>query len=108
MIDDGSITFLEDMRNYPCGLVKEMISSFGRDFQDLHDIEGVHSVKYLVSKRKLEIESTELGYQEVRVSIDWIKTRHNKNVCISPSFVSPGSSLGIKCLSQLIYNQPMT
>ena len=42
-----------------------MIKKFGSDFKDLHDIEGVHSVKYVVGIKKFEIVSSELGYQEV-------------------------------------------
>ena len=42
-----------------------MIKEFGSDFKDLHDIEGVHSVKYIVGIKKFEIVSSELAYQEV-------------------------------------------
>ena len=53
------------MRHQPSGLVKEMIRQFGPDFRTLLDIDGVHSVKYLVNLRKLEIISSESAFKEV-------------------------------------------
>eukprot|EP00092_Neocalanus_flemingeri_P010139 GFUD01010926.1.p1 GENE.GFUD01010926.1~~GFUD01010926.1.p1 ORF type:complete len:1441 (+),score=302.82 GFUD01010926.1:406-4323(+) len=70
IIDDGHNTFHDNIRSYPNGLIKDMIKSFGSDFKDLHDIEGVHSVKYLVNLKKIETVSSQLGYQEVKEAID--------------------------------------
>ena len=66
IIDDGHNTYHEDIRKFPNGLVKDMIREFGSDFTDLHEIEGVHSVKYLVNLRKIEVVSSKLGFVEVR------------------------------------------
>ena len=67
IINDGYNTFHEMVQNYPNGMVKEMIKRFGQDFQDLLDIEGVHQVKYLVNMKKIEIEASPLGYQDVSI-----------------------------------------
>ena len=55
------------MRNLPNGLVKEMVKTFGPDFRSLLDMEGVHSVKYLVSMRRLEVIASPSGYSEVMI-----------------------------------------
>ena len=61
----GHNIYHENMRNLPNGLVKEMIKTFGPDFRSLLDMEGVHSVKYLVNMRRLEVIASQSGYSEV-------------------------------------------
>ena len=63
----GHSAFHENMRNHPNGLVKEMIKTFGPDFRSLLDIEGVHSVKYLVNMRRLEVIASQPGYSQVQM-----------------------------------------
>ena len=53
------------MRQQPSGLVKEMIRRFGPDFRTLLEIDGVHSIKYLVNLRKLEVISSKAAYTQV-------------------------------------------
>lgn len=55
------------MRRHPNGLVKEMLKALGNDFQRLLEMDGVHSVKYLVNIRKVEIISSEEGWKKVKV-----------------------------------------
>ena len=43
-----------------------MIKTFGPDFRSLLDIEGVHSVKYLVNMRRLEVIASKTGYSQVQ------------------------------------------
>ena len=57
------------MRLHPVGLIKEMLKVFGNDFQSLLDMEGVHSVKYLVNIRQLEIIASEEGFNKVKIEI---------------------------------------
>ena len=57
--------FHQNTKNLPNGLVKEMIKTFGPDFRSLLDIEGVHSVKYLVNMRRLEVIASQSGYSQV-------------------------------------------
>ena len=45
-------------------MIKEMLKTFGADFQELLDIDNVHSVKYLVNIKKLEIISSETAYKQ--------------------------------------------
>ena len=45
-------------------MIKEMLKTFGADFQELLDIDGVHSVKYLVSIKKLEIIASETAFKQ--------------------------------------------
>ena len=65
LVQAGHSVFHENMSHQPSGLVKEMIRHFGPDFRTLLDMEGVHSVKYLVNMRKLEIIASESAYKEV-------------------------------------------
>ena len=58
------------MRTHPNGLVKEMLKAFGNDFQTLLDLDGVHSVKYLVNIRKVEIIASEGGWKKVKTEIE--------------------------------------
>ena len=58
------------MRPHPNGLVKEMLKAFGNDFQTLLDLDGVHSVKYLVNIRKVEIIASEEGWKRVKTEIE--------------------------------------
>ena len=65
IITSGHSVYYEDMRRNPQGLIKEMLQKFGADFRDLLELPGVHSIKYLVSLKKLEIISSEDGFQLV-------------------------------------------
>ena len=65
LVEAGHEVFQENMRNYPNGLVKEMIKKFGPDFRSLLEIDGVHSVKYLVGIRRLEIIASHSAYKQV-------------------------------------------
>ena len=48
-----------------------MVKTFGPDFRSLLDMEGVHSVKYLVSMRRLEVIASPSGYSEVMIKRGW-------------------------------------
>ena len=60
----GHNVYHEDMRKHPKGMIKEMLKTFGADFQELLDIDNVHSVKYLVNIKKLEFISSESAYKQ--------------------------------------------
>ena len=70
IITSGHSVYYEDMRRNPQGLIKEMLQKFGADFRDLLELPGVHSIKYLVSLKKLEIISSEDGFQQVCVGLE--------------------------------------
>ena len=82
LVTAGHSVFHENMRSHPNGLVKEMIKTFGPDFRSLLDIEGVHSVKYLVNMRRLEVIASQPGYSQVKM----VKILHiwNQNCCSGP------------------------
>ena len=65
LVETGHNACHEDFARAPQGMIKEMLKKFGVDFQQLVDIEGVYSVKYLVGIRKLEIIASEPGYNKV-------------------------------------------
>ena len=51
VIKTGHNVYHENLRIAPKGMIKEMIKTFGPDFQHLLDVPGVHSIKYLVNIR---------------------------------------------------------
>ena len=51
VIKTGHNVYHENLRIAPKGMIKEMIKTFGPDFQQLLDLPGVHSIKYLVNIR---------------------------------------------------------
>ena len=65
LVEAGHSVFHENMRQQPSGLVKEMIRRFGPDFRTLLEIDGVHSIKYLVNLRKLEVISSKAAHIQV-------------------------------------------
>jgi len=65
IIDEGHNTYLEKLSEYPAGLVSAMLREFGVSLETLHGMEGVHSVRFLVSQRRIEIVATQAGYQTV-------------------------------------------
>ena len=65
LVETGHNAYHEDFATAPQGMIKEMLKKFGADFQQLVDIDGVFSVKYLVGIRKLEIIASEQGYNKV-------------------------------------------
>ena len=65
IIEDGYNTLHESLQNYPKGIVGAMLKRFGTDLGILHELEGVHSVKFLVSQRKLEVVASLNSLEEV-------------------------------------------
>ena len=65
IIEDGYNTFHESLQNYPKGIVGAMLKRFGADLGILHELEGMHSVKFLVSQRKLEVVASPSSLEEV-------------------------------------------
>ena len=53
------------MQQYPKGIVSAMLKQFGVDLRVLHDLGGVHSVKFLVSQRKLEVVASQEALTKV-------------------------------------------
>lgn len=82
LVTAGHSVFHENMRNHPNGLVKEMVKTFGPDFRSLLDIDGVHSVKYLVNMRRLEVIASKPGHSQVQTGV-WGVGSFMLNYCCS-------------------------
>ena len=65
ILQSGHNVYHIDMVKNPQGLVKEMLKKFGPDFKHMLDLPGVHSIKYLVNRKKLELIASDVGCKKV-------------------------------------------